>query len=164
MKLISRISIAMLVAVMFALGACSGVTGQPVESTGDGFSDFTLNMTHGAVFNLAAALKEKNVVLVFWTTWCPNCVKEIPEVNKYYAKNKGTVDVIGVNIQESPEKVAEFAKKRGITYPVVLDRNGDVATTYGVRGIPTVVAIGKSGKILYSGHSMSEMEETVDFK
>jgi len=146
-----------------ALGACSGVEGQNGSSLRTA-PDFTLATLDGGRVELGNILKTKNAVLVFWTTWCPACRNEIPEVERYYKKNGGSVAVIGINIQESKAKVRQFVEKQGVSYPVVLDELGSVSDAYGIRGIPTVVAVDKEKKILYYGHNIIEMEKKVDFK
>ncbi len=56
--------------------------------------------------------------------------------------------VLLVNFKESPEKVAAWVKARGVTPPVLLDRDGAVAAAYQVTGTPTVVLIGRDGKMI----------------
>lgn len=126
-------------------------------------ADFTLENINGQKITLQEELKTRNAVLVFFATWCPYCVKEIPGVNDFYTKNKAKVAVMGINIQESKTKVANFIKNKGVIYPVVLDTDGRVAGLYGIRGIPAVIAIDKGGKILYNGHSIEEVKKKVKF-
>jgi cytochrome c biogenesis protein CcmG, thiol:disulfide interchange protein DsbE len=59
--------------------------------------------------------------------------------------------VLAVNIQESPERVAAFVKSAGISVPVLLDRDGAVTAAYRVRATPTVVLIGRDGKLVAQG-------------
>ncbi len=90
-------------------------------------------------------------------------MKEVPDVNAFYARNKGKVNVLGVDIQESKAKVTAFAEKQGITYPVALDTDGKVAGLYQIRGIPSIIAIGEDGAVLFRGHGIKEMEKKVSF-
>ncbi len=120
--------------------------------------DFTLETTEGAKIILRDVLKEKKAVLVFWATWCPSCTAEAPHIESFYRKNKGKVAVVGINVGESRAKVAAFTERKGLSYPMTLDNDGGVANAYGVRGVPTIIAVGKNGKILYYGHSINEAE------
>ncbi|MFB3924543.1 MAG: peroxiredoxin family protein [Syntrophales bacterium] len=88
------------------------------------------------------------VLLVFGTTWCPNCRTEVSEVKSIYSryKDRGLV-VFNIDIMETREKVASFAKKRDIPYPVLLDKDGKVAEWYGVVGVPIRVLVDKEGRI-----------------
>jgi len=151
-----------ILSTIFLLSACSNVNGQSgVSGKAPGF---VLDAIDGSSIDLSRVLQTKNAVLVFWATWCPSCVGEIPHVEKYYSENGGTVAVIGINIRESKDKVASFVKKKGISYPVALDTGGEIAAAYGVQSIPTVVAVSRNGDILYYGHDIVQMSRTVDLK
>lgn len=130
---------------------------------GDEASDFTLERLNGEKIVLSEILKEKKAVLVFWTTWCFSCRKEVPRVEKFYAENKDIAAVVGINIRESKAKVESFVKKAGLSYPIALDSDGGVAGLYDLVGVPTIVAIDKNGKIMYYGHSIEEMVRKIDF-
>ena len=56
--------------------------------------------------------------------------------------------VLLVNVRESPEKVAAWVKAKGVTPTIVLDRDGAVTAQYRVTGTPTVVVIGREGKMI----------------
>ncbi|MEA2101859.1 MAG: TlpA disulfide reductase family protein [Thermodesulfobacteriota bacterium] len=88
------------------------------------------------------------VLLDFTTTWCPHCKKDIPlfkEIQKTY--DKKDLKVITVYIQESPKKVSSFMEKHKITYTMLLDTSGSVASTYGIRGVPTKILVDRAGRI-----------------
>lgn len=84
-------------------------------------ADFALEDTQGKVHRLVD-YRGKWVVVNFWATWCSPCVKEIPELASLHSAHKDKdLVVIGVALQSgSPDKVAVFAKKHGINYPVIL--------------------------------------------
>ena len=150
----------LVIALVFMIGACNGANSQPGTDLGKA-PDFTLEKVSGGEIVLSDELKERNVVLVFFATWCPHCVAEVPSVNKFYSEYKDTVSVAGINIQENKAKVSNFIKKRKVEYPIALDSDGTVAGRYNVRGIPAVFAIDKSGKIIYTGHSVEEMKAKI---
>ncbi len=154
-----------IIAMTMLFGTLSGCTqAKPQAPASDEkAADFTLPLLDGNNITLSEALKNKKAVLVFWTTWCPYCVKEVPAVESFYKKNSNVAQVIAINLQESAQKVKSFVEKNAITYPVALDAQGTTAKLYGVRGIPTIVAIDKDSKILYYGHSIEEMENNVNF-
>ncbi|WP_337470270.1 TlpA disulfide reductase family protein [Acidaminococcus fermentans] len=84
----------------------------------------------------------------FWTTWCPPCRSEMPELNTFAQKHKEKVQFYGVNLQEEGDKVQGFLKDNGYTMPVLLDQEGKAATLYKVRVIPTTVILDEKGNIL----------------
>ena len=56
--------------------------------------------------------------------------------------------VLAIDIQEDPAKVEAWTTAKGVTPPVLLDRNGAVAAAYRVTATPTVVLIGRNGRML----------------
>lgn len=115
--------------------------------------DFSLKDTQGNLITLSN-YKDKNVVILdFFTSWCPTCVRYLPEVNKCYnAYRDKELVVIGVDIQEAESKVKKLVEKYKLDYPVVLDLKAEAAKSYGVRGVPHMVIIDKAGKIRWTGH------------
>ena len=88
----------------------------------------------------------KPVVLNFWATWCSPCRQEMPEFQETHER-RGATDVtfLGVNFRESDDAVLFFQKQLGLTFPVVLDRQGSVAQHYGVDGFPATFFIDRDG-------------------
>ncbi len=66
------------------------------------------------------------VIVDFWATWCPPCVKEIPDFVKLHKKyeKKGLV-IVGVSMDKSDGPVKTFVKDQKVRYPIVMN-GGDV--------------------------------------
>ena len=113
--------------------------------------DFSLATTDGKTLKLSS-YRGKVVIVDFWATWCPPCLKGIPdliELKKKYGK-KG-FEVIGVSVDtESKDKVVPFIKEKGINYPVVYGDMNVYQQYGGIRSIPTSFVIDKNGKIIAS--------------
>lgn len=91
----------------------------------------------------------KWVLLNFWASWCPPCRDETPDLQSFYEHNgnRGLV-ILGVNQQERAEAASSFLQEFGVTYPAVLDADGEVSETYGVgRGLPITFLVSPSGVI-----------------
>jgi peroxiredoxin len=70
-------------------------------------------------------------------------------IEKVYRERKAQkFAVLAIDIQEDPAKVEAWTKAKGITPPVLLDRDGAVAAAYRVTATPTAVLIGKDGRML----------------
>lgn len=110
--------------------------------------DFLLKDLQGRAFRLSEQ-RGKPVLLIFSATWCPSCRGEIPHLKGLYAAYaaKGLV-MVNIDIQEKKEKVAPFAAKNKLPYRTLLDTVGDVATAYGVQGIPNLILVSRDGTIL----------------
>ena len=110
--------------------------------------DFSLEKLGGGTIALADYRGVKPVILGFWTTWCPNCRRDMPRQNEWYLKYKDKVEVIGVNMQENPSTVAAFIRKLGIEYPIALDPQGAATRAYGVSYTNYHILIDKEGNIV----------------
>jgi peroxiredoxin len=109
--------------------------------------DFTLPGMSGQNVSLSSQTG-KTVVINFWATTCQPCRDEMPYFQAFYDswKNRGVV-FLPVNIGENSGTVAAFLRDFGLTFPVLLDSQGEVAGKYGVQFTPTTLFIGKDGRL-----------------
>ena len=122
--------------------------------------DFALDTLQGEQVRLSD-LRGKIVVVNFWTTWCPPCRAETPALETSYESYQDSdVVVLGVNLtdQDSLPEVESFVQEFGLTYPILLDRDGAVGLMYQLSGLPTTFFISREGIIrtVVVGGPMSE--------
>lgn len=93
-------------------------------------------------------LEGRVVVLDFWSTTCPPCLREMEDLKVLWRRMKPRgVTVVGLSTGgESPAQIARFGKDRGVDYPLVVDR-GAVSAAYRVRSLPTLYVLDKTGRI-----------------
>lgn len=98
-----------------------------------------------------SALKGRPIVLNFWATWCPPCVKEMPELDRFQREfaAKGW-KVVGLAI-DGPTPVREFLAKVQVGFDIGLAGFGgtELAQTLGntVGGLPFTVLIDAQGRV-----------------
>lgn len=125
--------------------------------------DFTLSsLSDSAPIHLASWYEISPVLLVFWASWCPACIEEIPAINqlrRQYHDNE--LKILGISVQESPADLREFIKKNPVAYPIALDEAGETAAQYKVNALPTCVLLAKGGEILYYGFTLPNPLDTL---
>ena len=110
--------------------------------------EFKLKDLRGQSISLGS-LRDRPVLLVFGTTWCPYCREEIPRIKEVYRQGQlKKLEVLNIYVNETEAKVSAFAAKYELPYPVLLDKDGQVAESYQVRGVPTLVLLDRQGKIV----------------
>jgi peroxiredoxin len=124
---------------------------KPLAEVGRAAPDFLLETPQGGTLRLSD-LQGQPVVLNFWATWCPPCREEMPELVAAYERHReaGLV-IVGVDLQEPDKTVLDFADEFGIVFPLVIDRDGDVADAWRlggpIEGIPTSYFIDETGVV-----------------
>jgi len=124
--------------------------------------DFELESLDGGTLKLSE-LRDKNVILNFWATWCGYCVIEMPDLQKLQEAHADDVLVLTVNVGESKEVVQKFMEENNLDLTVALDEKMNVANTYGIRSYPTTIAINKNGEAVsgYVGMLTYEQMEQI---
>lgn len=123
---------------------------------GDAAPDFNLTSLDGNQVSLAS-LKGEVVLLDFGATWCRPCKAAMPTIQKLHEayKDKGVV-ILGVNTWEKNADAAkDYMARNKFTYGRLLNGD-DLAKAYGVTGIPTLVIIGKDGKVAMADMGLSD--------
>ena len=94
----------------------------------------------------ASDIRGKWLVINFWASWCAPCIKEMPELERFYQQNKSTAQVWGVTFEDSDKDgILEYVERLGVTYPV-LGYDQDPLTGYGkVTVLPTTFIIDPEG-------------------
>jgi thiol-disulfide isomerase/thioredoxin len=125
-------------------GASAG-TDSPM--VGKDAPDFQLDLLGGKKFHLADN-KGKVIVLDFWATWCGPCLQAMPQIDRatHDFADKG-VQLIAVNLQETPAQITALLDRLKLNPTVALDRDGVVAARYGASAIPQTVIIDREGKV-----------------
>ena len=111
--------------------------------------DFELETLDGEKKKLSD-LRGERVMVNFWATWCPPCRAEIPDLQKFHENED--ITILAVNLTETEQdmdKVEEFVDDFGMTFPILLDTETEVADTYKIQPIPSSFMVDSNGRIQF---------------
>ena len=114
-----------------------------------------LNGTTGVILG---ALRGPMIVNV-WGSWCTTCLDEMPEFRSFYAKAKGKVELVGIDVEEpNPEAGQAFVVAQGMTWPNFYDRENKSRGFFGM-GVPVTWFIDETGKAIYKKIGIIKSEQ-----
>jgi peroxiredoxin len=96
-----------------------------------------------------ADLAGKVVLVNFWATWCKPCEDEMPAMERLYRSLGGSgFELVAISVDESEEPVVEFQKRLGLSFPIALDSDQVVASSYQTFRFPESLLIGRDGLVV----------------
>ena len=121
---------------------------------------FDLETLDGKKIEVADKLIKKKLILVnFWATWCPPCIKEIPDLIKLKKKFDNEIDIIFVSVDANPAKVIpNFLKKNKLKdFQTYIDKKLNLTKELGVKVMPTTLVINEGP------YELSRVEGYIDW-
>lgn len=141
--------------VILVLLACGGKREQGTSPA----PYFSLKDVNGRTVTLED-FKGEPFVLVFWATWCPTCLKEIPLLNKLTQEGHR---VVAVTLNKNREQVKRFIEEHRIVYPILMGTY-QVTIDYGnIRFLPTIFFVNAKGYIVEKSVGMFPEEKAQEF-
>lgn len=121
--------------------------------------DFALQTPDGKTVRLSD-FRGRYVVLDFWASWCPDCIRDVPNVKRLYETyaERG-FEFIGVSFDDQKARWTAALEKHGIKYTQVSElkkwKTTEISKAYCISWIPTLYLIDREGKVVL-GTVMSE--------
>src|SRR5512142_904226 len=147
--LIVAAAVALGVAFVFTtnLKPPEGEAGIPKLSAAKNLAIFTRDGKKVAL----SKLKGKIVLVHFWATWCPPCVDEIPELDRFWQRyrNNPSIALYSVSVDDSWEAVDTFRRQHPFDLPLYRDPQSKTAHKFGTTKFPETYIADRSGKVLY---------------
>jgi thiol-disulfide isomerase/thioredoxin len=101
----------------------------------------------------------KVVLVSFWASWCRPCVEEMPTIRRLVeAMRDRPFAVVAVNVGESRRRVQAAARRLGIDFPVLLDKDSTVFEAWGATVLPTAYVLDRAGRVRYVGRGPLEWD------
>jgi peroxiredoxin len=88
------------------------------------------------------------VLLDFWASWCPPCVRSFPALEQLQQElGARGFEVIGIGLDETRRAAEAFLERRPVTFTITLDPGGECPRRYGVKGMPSSFLIDRQGRV-----------------
>jgi thiol-disulfide isomerase/thioredoxin len=131
---------------------------------GEPLPDFSVQTFDGKSLS-RAGFAGKPLLLVFWNTWCSDCMRELPEINRLaekFAPRKVAVLAINTALNDTESKARAYWKKSAYSFPSGFDQTFELGRLFRVRGVPTVFLVDSRGVIRYKQSLLpKDMEERI---
>ena len=127
--------------------------------------DFTLNDINGNPVKLSS-FRGRQVVLVFWASWCPDCRAEVPQLKALQAQaNPEKVAFVSVSFDRTLEALQTYVNENYLPGVQLFDPAGKkeskVAADFGVKWIPSLYLLDKDGKVLLGTVMIDKIEKAL---
>jgi len=111
--------------------------------------DFSLRNLKGNYESLDS-FRGQVVVLNFWATWCAPCRVEMPSFEKLYRRYRSEgVAVLAVTLDKNAgPKIKSFVDEYELSFPILLDEEGEVERLYPSMTIPFTYVIDREGRVV----------------
>jgi peroxiredoxin len=111
--------------------------------------DFAVPDLGGQAVRLSA-YRGQVVLVNLWTTWCPPCRDEMPSMERLYArfKDRGFVLLAVSQDEGGLEAVKPFVAQMKLSFPVLVDAQGEVGRKFGVWGYPESFLVDREGRVV----------------
>ena len=122
--------------------------------------------SHAAAIDAEAfsldAYRGQVVYLDFWASWCGPCKASFPwmqSMHHQYANRE--FQIVAVNVDTQRQAATEFLREQGVSFDVVFDPDGQIASQYGLLGMPSSFLIGRDGRVLLSHKGFKTSDQPI---
>ena len=139
------------VALSLMISACGGAVG-PARGAGE-VGKLAPALTIQSLNGLGAvsldAMSGKVAIVQFWATWCEPCKKSLTQLEQLSKQSAGTIEVIGIAVDDTPRGVADFAKAQGVSFPIAWDENHTLMWKWSVAKMPSTYILDGKGTVRF---------------
>ncbi len=113
-------------------------------------SAYRFQTLKGEPLSLDPYLSQRVLIVNFWATWCPPCVKELPSLDKLATLLPADkFKIITIAQQNEVAEVSGYFKRSGLkNLPQYYDPAMQGSRAFGMRGLPTTIIIDRNGIII----------------
>ncbi len=100
------------------------------------------------------------VLLNFWASWCPPCLREMPSMERLREKMAGRpLTIVALDSAETADEVGDFVSRMNLGFPILLDPDGSNTKRWKVFALPTSFLLDAEGRVRYVLTGPTEWDE-----
>ena len=127
----------------------AGSSTSPPVGRGSPAPDFALPSLDSDRPIVLSELRGRVVLVNFWATWCQPCEDEMPAMERLYRELRPAgFELLAISVGEEPSVVRNFRDRLGVTFPILLDSDKRVATTWQTFAFPESLLVDRDGTVL----------------
>jgi len=135
-----------LMIVGLIVGACSAGSG---VVPGGLVPEVTVTTVDGRSVSLKELALGKPTILNIWASWCAPCTRELPALSRLKdSLAKDGVQVVTIGIQDDPSSLEGALRKSGASFPLYVDKEGQLASRFKIAGVPETFLLNAEGKFV----------------
>jgi peroxiredoxin len=140
-----------IVGISLMISACGSAIGaaQGPGEVGKKAPSLAIQSLNGKGAVSLSATTGKVTVVAFWATWCEPCKKSLTQLEELRSRSGGSLEVIGISVDDSPSGVAEYAKAQGLSFPIAWDENRSLMFRWSVAAMPATFILDGKGRIRF---------------
>src|SRR5512139_2341588 len=107
-----------------------------------------------------ADYRGKVVLVNFWASWCPPCLREMPSLERLRVKMAGRpLEIVALDSAETAEEVSAYLSRMKLGFPILLDPDGRNTRRWKVFALPTSFLLDAEGRVRYVLTGPTEWDE-----
>lgn len=112
---------------------------------------FTVTTLNGTEVSLSDHAGQP-LILEFFASWCPSCAKNTDHLSQLQATYGSQITILAIDVDpwEKRAELRAFIEENDVTWPIALDRSGEVSRAYGVGSLSTEVIVSPEGTIVHT--------------
>ncbi|WP_298547718.1 TlpA disulfide reductase family protein [uncultured Aquimarina sp.] len=135
---------------------------------GETLANYKLENLDGTKFSVLSNKDDKYILLNFWGTWCPPCVKNTPKIKGIANKHKEKLSVIGIAYDDSTELIKKYIDENKLNWRQAFIKRefnpNSILNSLRIEVFPTYILLANDAKILYRGtgsEALNEIEKII---
>lgn len=120
---------------------------------------FTVTTLNGTEVSLADQAGQP-LILEFFASWCPSCAKNTDHLSQLQTTYGSQITILAIDVDpwEKRAELRAFIEDNDVTWPIALDRSGEVSRAYGVGSLSTEVIVSPEGAIVHTETGVADHE------